>query len=66
VSEEDYDVVIDVLSKHRDHLWKMCVRNMNSEYVGWNIMDDIREQQIADINACIALWKHNKTQGVEE
>ena len=59
--EKDYDVVVDVLTKHRDQLWKMCERNMNSDYVGWNIMDDIRERQIADIDECIAIWQRNKT-----
>jgi len=55
---DDYDVVIDVLTKHKEHLWKMCERNLNSDYVGWNIMDDIREKQINEINQCIVMWKN--------
>lgn len=29
--EEDYDVVVDVLQKHRDKLWEMNKRNANVE-----------------------------------
>ena len=55
--EDDYDVVIDVLTKHRDILWNMTERNMNSEHVGFNIMDDIRLSQIQQIDKCIKMWK---------
>ena len=53
----DYCVVTDVLTKHRNELWKMTERNMNSEYIGLNIMDDIRLKQIAEIDECIKMWK---------
>ena len=60
MSEEDYDVVIDVLTKHRDQLWKMCERNMNS--MSFNIMDSIRLEHIEQIDECIGMWKTNKTE----
>lgn len=56
--EKEYDVVIDVLTKHRDKLWEMTRRNMQSEYIGMNIMDDIRLAQIDQINEAIKLWNN--------
>ena len=52
-TERDYDVVIDALQKYRDTLWKMTERNMNSEYIGMNIMDDIRLRQIEELDEAI-------------
>ena len=57
--EEDFDVVIDVLTKHRDALQKMVDKNMMSDIIGFNIMDDIRLEQIARINKCLDMWKRN-------
>lgn len=57
MSDEDYDVVIDVLTKHRFKLQAMTDANLNSEFIGWNIMDDIREKQIHEINQCIEMWR---------
>lgn len=57
MNDEEYDVVIDVLTKHRNHLWKMTERNMMSEYIGMGIMDDIRLEQIAEIDKCIKMWR---------
>lgn len=37
---------------------KMTERNMNSEYISMNIMDDIRLKQIAQIDECIKMWKN--------
>lgn len=54
---KDYDVVTDVLTKHRDKLQEMTNANLKSEYIGWNIMDDIREKQIYQINQCLAMWR---------
>jgi hypothetical protein len=51
-----YDVVIDTLQKHRDKLWEMTRRNMNSDYIGMNIMDDIRLKQIEQLDEAIKLW----------
>jgi len=58
MNEEDYDVVVDVLSKHRDKLWEMTRRNMQSEFIGMNIMDDIRLAQIEQIDEAIKLWNN--------
>lgn len=54
---KDYDVVTDVLTKHRDKLQKMTDANIKCEFVGWNIMDDIREKQIYQINQCLTMWR---------
>ena len=64
MNEEDYDVVVDVLTKHRDQLWRMCERNMNA--MSFNIMDSIRLEHIEQIDECIALWRHNKTKAGSE
>ena len=55
--EEDYDVVVDVLQKHRDKLWIMTQQNMNSEYIGMNIMDQIRLEQIDQLDKAIIMWR---------
>lgn len=55
--DEDYDVAIDVLTKHAQKLQEMTERNIQSEYVGWGIMDDIRAYQIERINKAIDVWK---------
>ena len=54
---DDYDVVLHTLQKERDKLWNMTERNMNSEYVGMNIMDDIRLSQIRQLDIAIRMWK---------
>jgi hypothetical protein len=56
--EKEYDVVVDVLTKHRDKLWEMTRRNMQSEFIGMNIMDDIRLAQIEQIDEAIKLWNN--------
>lgn len=60
--EEKYDVVLETLRKERNLLWKMTERNMNSEYIGMNIMDDIRLRQIEQLDEAIEMWKR-KTNG---
>lgn len=55
--QEKYNVVIDVLTKHKNKLEEMIDRNMRSEFIGINIMDQIRVKQIAEIDDCIELWK---------
>jgi hypothetical protein len=52
---DDYDVVIDVLEKHRDKLWKMTKSNMDNDMM--NIMDDIRLEQISQLEKAIAMWQ---------
>lgn len=56
----EYDVVIDTLQKHRDILWKMTERNMTSEYLGMSIMDDIRLEQIEQLDKAIKMWREQK------
>ena len=60
MNDDDYDVVIDALQKYRDKLWKMTEQNMNSEYIGMNIMDDIRLRQIEELNEAIKERKMRK------
>lgn len=49
--EPDYDVVIDTLQKHSDALLKMVQRN--SEMGLFNIMDQIRLEQIQELENAI-------------
>lgn len=58
---DEYDVVIDVLSKHQSSLWEMTRRNMTSEFVGMNIMDDIRMQQIDKLQEAMDMWNSRHT-----
>ena len=58
--EKDYDVVVDVLQKHRDKLWEMTQQNMRSEFLGIGIMDEIRLDQIDQIDEAIKVWKEHK------
>jgi hypothetical protein len=57
-NDEDYDVVVDVLQKHRDKLWKMTQGNMNA--LAFNIMDQIRLDHIDQLDEAIKLWKERK------
>lgn len=65
MNDEDYDVVIDALQKYRDTLWKMTERNMNSEYIGMNIMDDIRLEQIDELDEAIKERKMRRNHGIK-
>ena len=56
----DYDVVIDVLQKHYDKLLEMTNRNLTSECIGLNIMDDIRIRQMEELKHAIKLWLNRK------
>jgi hypothetical protein len=47
--------VIDVLEKHRDKLWKMTKSNMDNDMM--NVMDDIRLEQIDELEKAIAMWQ---------
>jgi hypothetical protein len=58
--DEDYDVVIDVLQKHRSVLWKMTNLNMACEFGGLGIMDQIRLEQIDELDKAINMWIKNK------
>jgi hypothetical protein len=56
--EEEYDVVLDTLQKQRDILWKMTQSNMNCDM--FNIMDEIRLEQIDELEEAMAMWKKSK------
>jgi hypothetical protein len=51
---DEFDVVIDVLTKHKNKLWAMTQSNMNIDMM--NVMDDIRLQQIQELNEAIGMW----------
>jgi hypothetical protein len=55
-NSEEYDVVIATLQEKKDRLWKITQQNMNSEYLGMNIMDDIRLEQIQELNEAMGMW----------
>ena len=55
---QEYDVVIDVLQKHRDILWKMTQSNMNIDM--FNIMDQIRLEHIDHLDKAIKMWKERE------
>ena len=55
MEDKDYDVVIDTLQKKRDTLWKMTKSNMNMDMD--NIMDQIRLEQIAQLERAIERWR---------
>lgn len=58
----EYDVVIDVLQKHRDKLWEMTMQNMRSEFMGIGIMDQIRLDQIDQLDDAMKMWKEHKNE----
>ena len=55
--DDDFDIVIHVLQTHRDKLWKMTKSNMNSEFMSMGIMDDIRLEQIDQLDNAIKWYK---------
>lgn len=62
-TEQKYDVVVDVLQKHHDVLWKLT--SGNSEW-GWGIMDHIRLEQMDQIKKAIQCWKKHKHEWVND
>lgn len=56
---EKFDIVIDTLQKKHDILWKLTQQNINSE-LGMNIMDDIRFEQMDQLQKAIDMWKARK------
>jgi hypothetical protein len=59
VEEKDFDVVVDVLQKHYDKLLKMTQQNIEMDM--FNIMDQIRFEQMSQLSAAIKLWeKHSE------
>lgn len=57
-TEQEYDVVIDALQEKRDRLWKMTQQNMNADMM--NVMDQIRLEQIDQLDKAILSWKKSK------
>ena len=55
MSEEQYDVVLSTLEEKRNLLWKMTESNMNMDMM--NVMDDIRLEQIQQLDKAMELWK---------
>ena len=60
VENDEYDVVIDTLQKQRAILWKMTNLNMNADM--FNVMDQIRLEQIDQLDKAIILWKRQKNE----
>lgn len=58
MENDDYDVVLDTLQKQYNHLWKMTQANMNADM--FNIMDQIRLEQMDQLKAAMQLWKNSK------
>jgi len=56
--DEEYDVVTATLQEKRDRLWNMTQSNMNHDM--YNIMDQIRLEQIDQLDHAIASWKKSK------
>jgi len=58
MEDEEFDVVTDVLQKHHDVLWKMTQQNINADM--FNMMDQIRFEQMDQLKRAIKMWKdHN-------
>ena len=51
---DDFDIVIHTLQERKDHLWKMTQSNMNTDT--FNIMDQIRLEQIQELNEAMGMW----------
>jgi|APGre2960657373_1045057.scaffolds.fasta_scaffold305611_2 demethoxyubiquinone hydroxylase (CLK1/Coq7/Cat5 family) len=56
--DEDYDVVTDVLKKHLNVLLEMI--NSNAEQGMFNGMDQIRLDQINQLDRAIRMWRDGK------
>ena len=56
--DDEYDIVLNTLQEKRYLLWKMTQSNMNSDM--FNIMDDIRLEQIDELDRAMASWKKSK------
>lgn len=54
-NESEYDVVLDTLQQKRDNLWKLTQSNMEHDL--FNIMDQIRLEQIDQLDKAMQMWK---------
>jgi hypothetical protein len=52
--DKEFDIVIHTLQERKDHLWKMTQSNMNTDT--FNIMDQIRLEQIQELNEAMGMW----------
>lgn len=50
----DFDIVIATLEEKKQKLWKMTESNMSSDMT--NLMDDIRLEQIQELNEAMGMW----------
>ena len=57
---DEFDIVINTLQKQHDLLWRMTEQNMNSEFTGMGLMDDIRFKQMDQLQQAIDMWKARK------
>jgi hypothetical protein len=53
-NSEEFDIVIATLQEKKDKLWKMTQSNMNSD--NFNAMDQIRLEQIQELNEAMGMW----------
>lgn len=53
---DDYDVVLDTLQLKYDALWEITKRNHNADM--FNIMDQIRHEQMDDLKQAMNLWRN--------
>jgi hypothetical protein len=53
-NSKEYDVVLETLEAKKQSLWKMTQSNMNADM--FNVMDQIRLEQIQEINEAIGMW----------
>jgi hypothetical protein len=60
---DDFDIVLHTLQEKRDVLWKMTERNMRSEFIGMGIMDDIRLNQIEQLDIAMKMWRERIKEG---
>jgi hypothetical protein len=57
---DEFDIVINTLQKQYDILWKMTEQNMNSDFTGMGLMDDVRFKQMDQLQQAIDMWKGRK------
>jgi hypothetical protein len=51
---DDFDIVIHTLQEKKDRLWKLSQSNMNHDM--FNVMDQIRLEQIQELNEAMGMW----------
>lgn len=56
----DYDDVLTTLQKRHDELMHMVNRNLSSEFMGLNIMDDIRLKHCDQLKTAMRMWQDYK------